>query len=64
MNLSLLQEAQGGEDLTLVKQQRSPDAYFHHKLKEGLTTPVELRIFTCAMSQKQYHHLNSKALGG
>ena len=41
---------------------RSPDAYFCHKLKEGLATPADLRILTHAMSQKQYHHLHTLPL--
>ena len=50
-------EVQAEENPTVDEWRRFLDAHFHHKLKEGLSTPTNFKAFTHGMSRKRYYLL-------
>jgi len=50
-------EVQAGEDPTLDEWRRFLDAHFHHKLKDGPSSPTNFKALTHGMSQKRYYLL-------
>ena len=50
-------EVQAEEDPTLDEWRRFLDAHFHHKFKDGPSTPTNFKVLTQGMSEKRYHLL-------